>query len=175
MQHALASRAWVRGVSLIEVLVTVVVVSIGLLGLAGLQASGTKFNHSAYMRSQATNLAYDMADRMRANLAGDYTVVAFENTYSVATGPACSVALGAVTVARDANQWKSCLETALPVGRGRVAQLAGGGAAYADACGVDHPAADIDLFVIEVTWDNSRLQNEDTDECVVVRTEVAPL
>ena len=54
------------GSSLLEVLVAVVVLSIGLLGLAGLQMTSIKSSHSAYMRSQATLLAYDLADRARA-------------------------------------------------------------------------------------------------------------
>ena len=54
------------GSSLLEVLVAVVILAFGLLGLAGLQATSVKSSHSAYQRSQATLLAYDMADRMRA-------------------------------------------------------------------------------------------------------------
>lgn len=65
-----------RGASLIEVLIAIVVISIGLLGLAGLQTSSIKSNHSSYLRSQATLLAYDLSDRMRASrsaaLSGDY-------------------------------------------------------------------------------------------------------
>ena len=58
-----------RGVSLIEVLVAVVVLTIGLLGLAGLQANGMKVSLSSHYRAQAAQLAQDMADRMRANVA----------------------------------------------------------------------------------------------------------
>ena len=42
------------GFTLLEVLVAVVVLSVGLLGLASLQVNGLRFNHSAYMRTQAT-------------------------------------------------------------------------------------------------------------------------
>jgi len=52
---------------MIEVLVSVVVLSIGLLGIASLQTLGQKFNYRAYLRTQATFLAYDLMDRMRAN------------------------------------------------------------------------------------------------------------
>jgi len=58
-----------RGFSLIEVLVALLVLSIGLLGLAALQVQGLRFNHDALVRTQATNLAYDIVDRMRANRA----------------------------------------------------------------------------------------------------------
>ncbi len=58
------------GFTLIEVLVTVVVVSIGLLGLAGLQISGLRANMSSEARSTATLLATDIVERMRANPLG---------------------------------------------------------------------------------------------------------
>lgn len=56
-----------KGASLIEILIAVVVISVGLLGLAGLQTSSIKSNQSSYLRSQATLLAYDLSDRMRAS------------------------------------------------------------------------------------------------------------
>lgn len=58
------------GVTLVEVLVSVAVLSIGLLGLAQLQMNGVRQSQSALLRTQATMLAYSMADRMRANRAG---------------------------------------------------------------------------------------------------------
>lgn len=65
-----------RGFSMLEVLIAVLVISFGLLGLAGLQSVGLKNNVSAAQRTMATQLAYEMTDRMRANevsvLTGDY-------------------------------------------------------------------------------------------------------
>jgi type IV pilus assembly protein PilV len=58
-----------RGFTLTEVLIAVLVLAVGLLGLAGLQLAGMKSNHSAYLRSQATIVAYDLLDRMRADPA----------------------------------------------------------------------------------------------------------
>lgn len=58
-----------RGVSLIEVLVSIVILTMGLLGLAGLQVAGIKVTQSSQFRAQAAQLANDMADRMRGNLA----------------------------------------------------------------------------------------------------------
>jgi type IV pilus assembly protein PilV len=58
------------GFTLIEVLVAVVVLAGGLLGLAALQATTVRNNQSAYHRSLATQLAYDMSDRMRSNIVG---------------------------------------------------------------------------------------------------------
>lgn len=58
-----------HGFTLLEVLVAVVVFSVGLLGLAGLQVMNLKLSHDSLLRSTATILAKDMADRMRANLS----------------------------------------------------------------------------------------------------------
>ena len=64
------------GFTLMEVLVAFLILSVGLLGLAGLQMKGLAYAHQSYQRSLATLLAQDMADRMRANrpavLLGDY-------------------------------------------------------------------------------------------------------
>jgi len=56
-----------RGVSLIEVLVAVLVLSVGLLGLAALQSFSLQANQGAYHRTQAVNVAYELADFYRAN------------------------------------------------------------------------------------------------------------
>lgn len=65
-----------RGFSLIEILITLVVLSVGLLGLAALHAESLRSGRSAYLRTKAVSLASDMADRLRSNrpaaLAGSY-------------------------------------------------------------------------------------------------------
>ncbi len=65
-----------KGITMIEILVTLVIVSVGLLGAAAMVIKGLESNRNAYLRTQASILAYDMADRIRANseraLAGDY-------------------------------------------------------------------------------------------------------
>lgn len=70
------------GFSLLEVLIALVVLSVGLLGLAALQATGLRSSSSALQRNQAVLFASDMADRMRANREGlqffvDNTPVSF--------------------------------------------------------------------------------------------------
>jgi len=59
-----------NGFTLIEVLVTIVVVSVGLLGLAGLQIGSLRANMNSETRSTATLLANDIVERMRANRSG---------------------------------------------------------------------------------------------------------
>jgi type IV pilus assembly protein PilV len=59
-----------QGFTLIEVLISTLVLTVGLLGIAAMQMVSFQTNQSAYMRSQATFLAQDMLDRIRANRAG---------------------------------------------------------------------------------------------------------
>jgi len=103
-----------RGFTLVEILVAVVVLAIGLLGLASLQARSLQFNYSAYERSQASLLAYDIIDRMRAN-----ATVAAGGAYDIALGANppggndCQVATPVCTTAEmalfDLTQWKCSL------------------------------------------------------------------
>lgn len=106
-----ASRPWRQsGLSLVEVLVAVVLLSVGLLGLAGLQASGMRVGRSSIHRSEAAQLAQDMIERMRAN-------VAHAGAYSLALGdaaPACSS-----VAACDLHDWQLRLRS-LPAGTGAV-------------------------------------------------------
>lgn len=59
-----------KGATLIEVMVALVIVAVGLLGLAGLQATSLQTNSNAEKRTQATIVANDMIERMRANPVG---------------------------------------------------------------------------------------------------------
>lgn len=117
------------GFSMIEVLVTVLILAIGLLGLAGLQSTSLRSNHSAYLRSQATVLAYDIVDRLRANrteaLNGNYDI-ALEETLT-----------GTSIVATDIIAWKDNLATTLPEGDGAIDR-------------------DGTAFTITVQWDDTR-------------------
>lgn len=58
------------GFSMLEVLVSILVLSLGLLGMAALVMTGMRSNNAAYFRSIATQQTMDIADRIRANLAG---------------------------------------------------------------------------------------------------------
>ena len=65
--HATAYTSKQTGFSLIEVLVAVLVLSVGLLGIAGLQGVSLLNTHGSYLRTQAINFDYEMMDRIRAN------------------------------------------------------------------------------------------------------------
>ncbi len=57
------------GFTLLEILIALLIVSIGLLGVATLQIRGQQFNQVSYLRTQATLLGYDLMDRIRTNYA----------------------------------------------------------------------------------------------------------
>jgi type IV pilus assembly protein PilV len=185
-QLGVRMRVSQSGASLIEVLVAVVLLSLGVVGLAGLQFNGVKVNHGSYLRSQGVSLAYDLTDRMRANLSACQTAAtcnyvtplatAFDGTATQVCGSAIPAVAGPVDMATvDVNQWKSCIETILPSGAGQASYL-GATVAYTDQCGVVHPAAGRPVLVVEVNWDDGRLQAGAIPlDCVVVRTEVGPL
>ncbi|MBD8096257.1 type IV pilus modification protein PilV [Pseudomonas fluorescens] len=74
-RNTLFLRAVLRaqsGMTLIEVLVAVLVLALGLLGAAAIQLHALKYTDSARMTSQASFIAYDMLDRIRANAGVDY-------------------------------------------------------------------------------------------------------
>lgn len=75
------------GLSLLEVLIAALVLSAGLLGLAGLQIAGMKTTHNSYQVQQATWLVHDLLERMRANRPG---VVA--GKYNTAPWTTCGAA-----------------------------------------------------------------------------------
>lgn len=114
------------GFSLIEVLVALFVLSIGLLGFAGLQATTVRSTQYAELRSQATVMAQDIVERIRLNrtraLAGDYDLTLNESTPTGSTS--CITSTGGCTLAElvvvDQIQWRTLL-MALPNGTGSIA------------------------------------------------------
>lgn len=111
-----AYRGLERGATMIEVLVTIVVLAIGLLGLAGLQVTSMQSNHSAYYRSQATIFAYDLSDRMRSNRAA-----ALSNAYAVEFPESSSShSVTGSRAAQDVAEWLNNLAETLPSGTGKV-------------------------------------------------------
>jgi len=101
-----------RGTTLIETLVALVVLSVGLLGIAALQMTSLRNNRGAHLRSQAQVLAYDIADRMRANrnaALADAYLISLTGTPS-----------GTGMVLTDMQEWKNTIAAALPSGQGEI-------------------------------------------------------
>jgi type IV pilus assembly protein PilV len=118
-----------RGMTLIEILVAIVVLSIGLLGLAGLQLKGLQVSQGSTYRSQAALLAEDMADRIRADASN-------VNAYVGSTTPT------GATLA-SINEWTNQVKM-LPGGSATITAPAGG--------------SSNNLMTITVTWLDQRAQ-----------------
>src|SRR5690349_2260638 len=103
-----------RGISLVEVLVSIVLLSVALLGTARLTTMSFKNTNNSYYRSQATVLADDILDRMRANITE-----ARGQFYDVSAGPTYAGGGNAVTVF-DTEEWATTVAATLPEGVGRV-------------------------------------------------------
>lgn len=120
-----------RGVSLIEVMMAVLIFSIGLIGLAGLMIVATRSNQAGYMRTQVTYLAHNMADRMSANPIGVWSGDYNSASYPVSTTQDCSAACTPAQVAKyDQQMWSSQLRTFLPPGADAKIACAQGAGGY---------------------------------------------
>jgi type IV pilus assembly protein PilV len=136
--HSLKKKT--SGYSLIEVLVALFVLALGVLGAAALQMNALKFNQTASLRTQATFLAYEIVDRMRANRAA-----ARDGDYVQAMNAAKPT--GAGVVQGDIAAWITAIENQLPAGDGAVTQNG-------------------DLFTITVQWSEARIGGSDTQQFI---------
>ena len=143
-----------KGLSLIEVMITLAVFSFGVLALATLMASGLKYNTSALHRSYATSQAYDMADRMRANHLGlDYYLIDPSprpncvSFVSECESTKCTPEAMALYDARQWNNYNACL---LPQGSGTVSLNSASG-----------------IYAITITWNDERDSDTPDDSFIV--------
>jgi type IV pilus assembly protein PilV len=117
-----------RGFTLVEVLVALVVLSVGLLGMAKMVMVSSHSNDSAYLRSQATALAYQALDSMRANITAASVTHSYNTVMGVmpaAAGPCVIAYCDNPTLAlSDVYAWKHALKAALPSGSGSIATSA---------------------------------------------------
>jgi type IV pilus assembly protein PilV len=139
-----------RGFTLLEVLITLIVMAVGLLGIAGVIANGMKVTHSAYSRSQASWLANDIIDRMRGNRE---TAVGADLPYNIAVGGALDMTDTSNVPKADLVAWRSALATALPSGTGGV--------------NVD---AVTNKVTVTIQWDDSRAVNGGSSEQFIVES-----
>jgi type IV pilus assembly protein PilV len=139
-----ATRRTQQGVSLLEVLIAVLIMGIGLLGIAAMQTTALRNNQSSLERSQAVIQSYAILDAMRANraaaLAGEY------NT----GGLICAPPVGTSHAATDIGAWMNSMETTMgnPLGD-------------TTTCGDIACDAVTNICTVNVTWDDSRAVDAD--------------
>lgn len=149
--NALARRT--KGFTLIEVLVAVLILAIGLLGLAGLQAASMRNSQSALMRSQATILAEDIMDRIRAN-TNNASLAAYMAGTAEANGN-CTNATGCNADAMAKNdlfEWYAALARELANGDGTVCR----DSTPEDGTPADPACDGSGRFVVKVWWNDER-------------------
>lgn len=130
------SRSRMAGVGLIEVLIAVLVMAIGMLGIAALQATALRNSQSSLERSQAVIMSYAILDAMRANLEA-----VGSDAYDQAM--TCDApAAGASLAANDLHDWVTALDETL--GQSACGQI---------AC---NPVNDSHHCVVTVQWNDSR-------------------
>lgn len=142
------------GVTLIEVLISLLILAIGLLGMAGLQTVSLRSTQSAYLRTQASIASTDIVERVRANLQG-IEASSYDNIDGEAT-VACNTAAGCnflELAANDIEEWSVALAADFPTGSGMVC---------ADSSPEDGtpalPACDGVgvLYAVKIWWDEDR-------------------
>ncbi|MCF6262305.1 MAG: type IV pilus modification protein PilV [Xanthomonadales bacterium] len=165
-----------RGTSLLEVLIAAIIVAIGLLGIAALQMKSVQYSVDSQYRSVATDIAWSMADRIRANLAED-------NSYSAIAADCNTVvqSCAMIPTASDASSTDSC--TAVEIAAydiksvlctvGGQPELPGGTLRIARCADADNTDTDDcsphSTFEIQVTWNTrSDLGNGFQDSVVMV-------
>jgi len=142
-----------NGFTMIEILVAMVILSVGVLGLAGLQGASIQSSNTAYMRTVATSQIYDFAERMRSNNTGFNALVdGGDDVYNQLSGipvfSNCNIqtklpGAGCNTVqlaTRDIAVWNTENARVLPKGQGTVRRAG-------------------QSFIITVSWDEENITN----------------
>lgn len=115
-------RASAAGFSLVEVMVALLVLSVGLIGLAALHGQGLSASRTAVYRTQAVALAADLADRIRANRLGQAAYAGAADDNDCDSGTECTPAEMAE---HDLFRWGARVEALLPDGDWSVARDTG--------------------------------------------------
>ncbi|MGQ5525008.1 type IV pilus modification protein PilV [Chitinimonas sp. PSY-7] len=150
-----------KGISLIEMMISLAILAIGLLALAGTQSRALMMNQSAYFRSVAADLAADLSDRIRANrtpylVSDDLSIPPikpplFDDATCPHTGGSitCTQPAGRISYreASEITEWKNLLKKALPGGDYKIT-----------AKTLDASAEKLGLkaYEVEISWQDDR-------------------
>ena len=152
-----------QGFSLIEVLIALIIMSVGMLGIAGLYVQGLQAGRTSMFRHQAVALAGDVADRIRANpTAGSAYTQAGADNGCVATGVDCDVESMAQ---HDIFLWKQQAGETLP----GSAETGGG-----DVTVQFDDTAQPPLYTITVSWEEPGITDRDTPPSYGITVPVNP-
>lgn len=120
------------GFTMLEVLVSMLVLALGVLAAVSVMLQAERASSSGYMRQIATQYAYDMVDRMRANSgqvgAGAYDVASGTAPSTLQSDCQSSACSSSAMATFDKYQWLTDLQNNLPGGTGSISQPAGGAA-----------------------------------------------
>lgn len=129
------------GATLIEVVVTVLVLATGLLAMGALQTRSLQFNQSAFMRSQANIFAYDIVDRIRLNRGDKSTNVVAYNVDYESSAPSTN------TRARDdVTAWREAMSKVLPDAKGKIECVNAAASVTTRLCTISIKWSDTSLF-----------------------------
>jgi type IV pilus assembly protein PilV len=137
-------KASVAGFSLLEVLITIVVVSLGLLGVAGMQVAAIKLTDLSATRTTGVNMSSDIIERIRANPDGSAD-------YQIAFG---STPTGTTLAALDLIAWKNSLKDPIKGvdGDGQI------DIADDPSCKSVPPFSDCRTVRVQIRWDENRVR-----------------
>jgi type IV pilus assembly protein PilV len=149
MQHFRHRRLAERGVTMLEVLITIVIVTFGLLGLAGLQARMQVAELESYQRTQALVLMQDMVDRITSNRKNAQQYV----TAGVGTGTVWADCSGMTGHEKDLCEWSNALLGAAEIrDKGGANERSVGAMIGARGCISNPVATPPREFVIAIAW-----------------------
>lgn len=155
------SKNSLQGFTLLEVLITLLILSIGFLGVAAMQSLSLQQAHNSYFRTQADLLLRDMADRMRNNAEGaSLGYYIHEGGSAGGDANACSGSSALCSSEQladsDLAEWTDRVTSAdvLPVGKVSIAAL-------------ELPGS----YLITISWRAKKTvhdieQSSDDDECI---------
>ena len=114
-----------QGLTLVEAMIALLVISIGLLGIASLQLTAMNQNASSLNHSQAVWIAYNMSDRIRANISEFDNYNGIDTTNNYAQDCMATTCSNAQMREADAADWSTMIDN-LPGGRGMITNNADG-------------------------------------------------
>ena len=114
-----------QGVTLVESMIALLVISIGLLGIASLQITAMSQNASSFNHSQAVWYAYNMSDRIRANLDQFVNYNGIDTSNSYAQDCMTATCSNGQMLTADAADWATMIAN-LPGGRGIITNTGDG-------------------------------------------------